>query len=838
MTMADKVLWLVPDGAISSGMKMVVESILRAQGVPTSSLVMQDVRKYMDTSGFTDETVNLAAAANKLIGLVKPKVVVCNDSLVLGLVTNTSSLHNCRGSVYEYRLADSNLIDFIVFDNVNSIFSVMPHGRWLFQNDAQKLARFLKGTTRKQPKFAYKVAHSIHDIAEAKKFLLDCIIIAEDIEAHPGYITCIGFTGWHKDGRVFTYVFPVWNPLHSGGHHFSAVVEEFLWETVKAIHDSQIPKVMQNGAFDSSYFIRYNVPPAAYFLDTMHLWHSIFTEAPKKLNIIASVLLDYVQYWKDETKGDSSESGWSESAQTKRFKSQADMERFWRYNALDNYYTLLSCRILLALHRRLDWARANYKVEFPLQIGPCLDMSMCGLAINPETLANKKAQWRLDHLKALADMRVMADDKEFNPTPAQISHIVYSTLGGTVPSLKGKAGAKEADRQRKAEEKGKVAAKPTDKAILKMVANQHPILEMFIGQIGKVKGPALNISKYTKPEMYYNDRLYFSMAAAGTETGRLACSAHSFDLGTQVQNVPNGARDFVVPDPGEVFFEPDYSQSDARFVAYESEDPTFIYNVECGKDTHCLHAAHFFRPLTYDEIFEKYKAGDPVYADEVTGIRAITKKIVHGKNYNMGGFTLFMLMGKKAAYAAAVAKGFNPNGWDDNRYAKFCQSLLDDYDRMYPELARWKQREFLAGAKNGNKITCAHGRTRLFFGDLAKDGATQREAAAYYGQGGTAGHINDVMLRLYYAPPTRDFANNTRLASQTHDSILFSIKEDYFHQAAEIILTAMREPVIIHGRSLSVPPDGKAGYAWGRGLLKYKPDLTIEKMKAHYASLN
>lgn len=812
---SNKILWLVKDGSVSQGIRAVVNSAAQSVGLSASQIIMQDISRYMQ------KEQDIAAAVERAITMVRPKIIVCNDAEVLPLFTNTSSLFNCRGSLYEYSTNSGEFVDVLVFDVLGKMFAI-PHGKWVFRCDMQKLARHMKGKTRAQPKFAYSVCHNVTDLAEAERYLLGCIAISEDIETHPGRITCIGFTGWHKDGRVFTYVIPFWNPFISGQRHFPEDIEVVAWSVVKNIHECPAWKVMQNGAYDCSYFIGHNVPPINYVLDTMHMFHSLYTEAPKKLNFLASIVLDYVQYWKDEAKG--------EETQRIKFKEQADLERFWRYNALDNYYTLLSARVLLAMLQTQPWALKNYAVEFPLQIGPCLHMSMQGLLIDKDRLEHKKKEWISEKEKALHTLRVMADDPEFDPTPAQVGYLIYTVLGAQPPAMQGKAAMKEAERKSKAEAKGKTASLPTDKNILKLVANQHPIFDMVIQQVGAVKKPQGNISKYTDPDMYYANRLYFSMDASGTETGRLACRSHTYGYGTQVQNVPNAARDFIIADEGEVFFEPDYSQSDARFVAYESEDPTFMYNVDSGKDTHCLHAAHFFRPLTYDQINAGNKSGDPYYADEVTGIRSVTKKIVHGKNYNMAGFTLYMQMGKKAAMAAARVKGHNPDNWDDRRFAKFCQTLLDDYDTMYPRLAKWKKEQYLPAAKNNNLVTVAFGRTRLFFGNPVEDAGTQREMSAYFGQGGTGGLINNRMLFLYYAEHPSHIRGKFRFMSQTHDSFLFSIKQDHMHEVCDYILTAMKEPVTIHGRSLSVPPDGKVGLAWGRGLVKYKPTLTLQDL--------
>lgn len=819
--MAKRVLWISETASTSDGTKLMVHKLLGAAGVPASALsycCLQAKAEGEATARVYSDwlTRYVQQTRSDMIVLACPKTLV---ALFMPELTRLKApLASARGSLFWFM--DKPVI---VVDRPNSMFTSATK-RWIFAQDCAKIGRWYAGTHRAQPKFSYTVCRTLHDLIEARDWLGACLLVATDIETKGNhYITAVGYSGLRSDGAMRTFVVPFWAPNEPCQRFWPEAQEPLAWEVVRDVNANTAIKVLQNGAYDASHFMQHRLPLENWLLDTMHMWHSIYTEAPKRLDVISSILLDYYRYWKEENKG-------QKKTSTRAFGSQESMERYWRYNALDCYNTLLNARVLVALLAVVPWARDNYVTEFSLQVGPCLVMSMTGIKVNTARLHVKLD--RLSKLAAdnLATLRVMAADPDFNPNSSdQYAHMLFRILGAKMPTLRGKAAQVQAQKK---------SPYSVDAKVLKLVAIQHPILDMFIKRVLATKQPANMASKYQVDKLVHpaTSRFMYFLGAAGTETGRLSGRKSNFWIGTNPQNVPVSVRDFAEADPGYVLFEPDFSQSDAMFVAFESGDETFIRNMTCGKDTHCLHAAHFFRPLTYEQIYEGYKAGDPFFADDQTGVRAVTKRIVHGKNYNMAGFTLYMTMGRAAAVAAAKAKGFSDAAqWPESRIVNFCQSLLNDYDLMYPGLARWKTKILLDGKKNGNRIQITYGRTRQFFGDLASDGAAQREAIAYYGQGGTAGNINRTMLALYNQPKYP--MSLWHMLTQTHDSLLFQIRETHFHEIAQWILSVMEQPVTINGREMVVKADGKCGYAWGRGLIKYKPTVTLAEMRTVYEDI-
>jgi DNA polymerase I-like protein with 3'-5' exonuclease and polymerase domains len=810
-------IWVFDGAKVSDEKRIGISTYLSTVKVPTSTC-------YFHALGFGD---NWEIPLLQKIRTVQPKILVCSsDKLLQKFHPGTPSVFTARGGVYFWE--ELGNLPIVCINDLQANYwqseqNKIPDGyfRWLFLNDLMKVRRWLTGTQKKQPKFTFKICETLADLLDMTLFLYDCQLISEDSETKDDTIRCVTLTGLHRDGTVRTYCVPFYNAFKPNGNHWATEEDEvYAWNCIKDINSLRIPKTFQFGGYDIAYFMRYHCPPADYILDSMHLWHSIYSEARKSIATIASIECDYYTYWKDEIKGEK---------QQNKFASVAAQSNFWVYACLDSYYGLINTIRLTNKVAKNPWALENYKKEFALQVGPATAGSMRGFRVDHARLAtmSKRLLAKAEERKEI--IRVMTDEPEFNPgSPKQLAHILYKVLRAKIPqAMQKKVTKKEKDFLKKGKN---VEVLPVDEYTMKLVAQQHPIYDQVISAVYDYKKPLNNHSKYCEAKLY-NGRFMYGLGSAGTETGRFNCTHHQFWVGNQVQNVPERVGDFIVADPGYVFFEPDFSGSDAWFVAAASGDERMRFNLLSGKDMHCLHASWFFKE-TYEAIMEGVKNNIEVYAHPVTGKRQIAKRIGHGKNYDMMGIRLYLLMGRQATIAAALAMGYeNPYAWSDNQFGQFCQGLLDDYDKMYPQKAAWGKRMCAEGAKNGNLITCAFDRTRLFFGSLTDGGATQREALAYIGQGGTAGNVNRCLLRLYY-----DYANDNDecvFLTQTHDSMLFQIKIDRLHYWAENILTLMRQPITINDWTFTVPVAAKAGFSWRRGLTKYSPQTTLDALWDH-----
>ena len=811
-----RILYLTKKADISQAYKQKIKLLAKKAGLQASDILllnphskMGEWNSYIDYKNKKPQLKPLfirqaRQAIRQYVLATKPALIVCECNIFLDAILQRcgNSLNSHRGSIYSFDNLPVLIVEKIEFSND------IKWGTWLFLNDFQKMKRWIYGEQKKQPRFEYTVCQGLVDVRNLHDEICVSDIVnflAIDIETLQGFITSIQYTYQYKN-KLKTIVVPFLNPLKEGNVHWeSHFFERQVWEIIRDVNNSPCIKIFQNGSYDNAYFIKYNVPVRNYFLDTYHLFHSIYCEAPKSLHFLTSLLLDYAHYWKDELKG---------SKEENFPKTKEQLEQYWRYGAQDTYYTYCNARIITNLISQISWAMFNYNKEFSLQVGPYMAMDMRGLKRDQNRLEHQRNQAAKKAEKALEDIRKMTCEPEFNPKSSDhVSQLIYNVLG-----------AQEVNIGKK---KGKTAHKTVDENVLKIIRTQHPLFDIIIKTIWDHKKPEANRSKYYD-KYYLNDRLYYHVNAAGTETTRAASQQHQFWVGTNVQNVPLSIREIFVADEGMMFCEPDYSQSDAVFTAFESQDPKYIENVSSDKDTHILHAEHFFG-IEYDKIVEEMKKGNPVFSDKTTGIRALTKRIVHGANYQMQKLTMWFHLIKEDQYAiinAAKHVGENIQTVDDQM--KFVEKyLLGGYHSMYKRLKKWYEESNKLCVAQGNKLRNAFGTTRLFFGDPLKDKAVQREIAANYGQGDTAGNINRTILHIYY--DLNEFNNQLELMTQTHDSILFQVKTGQFDLVKKV-LTIMEEPVTIHGREVIVPTECSIGFSWGKGLIEWDRKKDKEEM--------
>jgi len=754
-----------------------------------------------------DKIAEATATLDRMILATSPKLIVVNDCATLEVITKDyNSLALCRGSVYIYKD-----IPCIVVDDILKTFKI-HYGAWILINDLKKIRRWMEGTQRNEPRFNYTVCHSRDDIDTAVRFLMDCVFISIDIETTSDFMSCVGYCGLHPDGTIFSYIIPLFNPCKPGNAHWQEAEDEvYAFKSMGQINANKACKIFQNGGYDNAYFIRYNIPASNYFLDPLHLWHCIYTESPKKINFIASIALDFCRYWKDEAKGDTKDKDKTLRVPT----TEWGLESYWRYNGLDCHNTLLAAKFILQMivQPPLDWALRNYNVEFRLTVGPALAMSMRGMKVDKQRQSAKSLKWMMEHKKNLKELRLMADDPDFNPeSNPQVASLLYDVLGAPTITF------------------GKFKGKRTvDQSVLKFIKLQHPLFAAYIDKLWEVKKPAANAAKYGGTSLLYRGRFLYCLSAAGTETGRFNGKGHQFWVGTNPQNVPKHARDMMVADPGYVLFEADYSQSDAWFVAFESEDPDYMRNISDDRDTHCVHAEHFFK-RAYDDIYQGHLIKSEWVEDPIKGVRQITKRVVHGANYQMAATTLYQTMGHEAVVAAAKALGFaDAHSWFASQLIKFCGTMLLAYLQLYKRLPLWFEESVQDAIKSGNTATCAFGRTRLFFGNMASDSAIQRKLSAYFGQGGTAGNINRTLNTVYYDTDLEQ--RGLMLLTQTHDSITGQVKEEKMTPLLKEFLTIMEQPATIKGRTFTVPVEAEVGYSWGKGMLGFNDNVTINQLK-------
>ncbi|MFK5282235.1 hypothetical protein ACI3PL_22005, partial [Lacticaseibacillus paracasei] len=89
-------------------------------------------------------------------------------------------------------------------------------------------------------------------------------------------------------------------------------------------------------------------------------------------------------------------------------------------------------------------------------------------------------------------------------------------------------------------------------------------------------------------------------------------------------------------------------------------------------DAHAVNGELFFG-RSYESIIAGKKARLDDIVHPIFGIRQLSKRIVHGTNFQMAAMTLYVTMGREAVVAAAELLDFPDAGmWDQDRLVALC----------------------------------------------------------------------------------------------------------------------------------------------------------------------
>lgn len=852
--MAGRILFFTDRYKVSQGYEPAFTRLLnKAAKVQRSQVVTTDIyglvkdpcKRYGNEKVWKfnrDKTMEIESAFRQRVNTIKPTVIVVACPAVIGRFVGwdlkAATLDKMRGGVYEYEgvpviitfpiTAVNQRIDARLVENSDGETDSqapyrVPQGEWILNQDWGKIGRFFHGVQRKLPKFEYAICRTIDDCRAAYSFLKDSHLISLDIETGcwPPQITCIGYTGLHRSGAVRSFVVPFYNEYAPNGVHWDSEEDHLIaWSIVRDIHLLPVLKTMQNGFYDCSYLIRDQIPAINYLLDSMYMWYALYAELPKSLDFISSILLDNYQYWKDDIKGQEED------------RITGGMETYWRYNALDCYNTLFNTLYLVRLltAEKNEVMRFNYNDAF-LRLFSGLQMSMRGVKADFARRDEHRVNLEKEAEENLATLRYMIDDPEFNvQSPPQKAALLYDVLG---------------IRERNARGRYVKAGDPKDKRssgalALKLAKSDHPFYRIIIEQMERAMEPAKQISNVCDMKLY-TDRFRTAFNAAGTETSRFSSKKSNFWDGGNAQNIRKKYRDWLVPDAGNIFLDIDYSQSDDVFMAYESQDAEKIRVVESGADAHAVNGELFFK-RPYDWIVAGKKAGLDEVVHPIYGVRQLSKRIVHGTNFQMAAMTLYVTMGREAVVAAAELLGHkDADSWTQEKLIHLCAQFMAAYRRKYPRLT---EREYYAEIakqlKTTGTITNAFGLTRRFLGNPSDNG-TQREATAFIGQSDTASNMNRVMYEVDWGfipkafrdGPNPDAAakplrmsydsHGIRFMLQVHDNFLTQLNTRHgkWKEAAHNLLHVMNRPVIIHGREVRIRAEAEVGLKWGKGMIEW-----------------
>ena len=717
-----------------------------------------------DASGFAE--INLAAkdydcvltTDHHICSIIFGKKFKATYDLGSGELVN-----NYIGSIV--KLPNSNK-EVLVVPPMKQLFTTST-GMFLTKRYLSKL--FQPNKWFKLPEFNWAIA----DNPKIQQELLSVIsapnivACAIDIETS-SKIYCIGFgiILHNKPANSFeikNYVLPL--------------TDEYDLLTAEKALSSPCEKIMQNGMYDTTHLLTYNLPITNWRWDTLGMMHSWYSELPRRLDFIAAFMLRDAVYWKDEK------------------KSTSLFEKY-QYNAKDTYNT--ACIFLAWISEAPDWAKKNYLITFP-EVFPMLHCGLEGILVDE----NKKAEIKLAQEtildNALQAIRTGLGVPDFNPnSPKQL--------------------------QRMCKVLGVKDFKSTDAKDMQKYTKGNPLMAWVVPKIIEYKKSMKLLSTYINSNLYGN-RLLYSLNPFGTETARTASKASHLYIfhpnrsgaaafesyGTQVQNLPPYAKKMMKADEGWLLFEIDKSASESWCTAALSREEKLWTTLTTKEDFHCANASMFFG-IPYEELYN-VATGEKLNVP----LRNLAKRVNHGANYNMGASVLVETMGEANIFEARrlILLALEAHNLQHTYQYKSLQLskqtiqiatyLLSLFDRAYPAIrGRWQQ-EIIREVLTTNKLVSPSGWTRYCFGNPS---ANKLDLNAYVAHGPQ--HLSVKLVNKSLIDIWRELAlplgNKLRLKAQIHDSIFGQYKigcEEVVHQAEKL----MRVPITVHGKELLIPND-------------------------------
>ena len=573
-------------------------------------------------------------------------------------------------------------------------------------------------------------------------------LIAVDIETHKEglRITSVAYTALLDNLKTETYVI-----------RFSADTIDWAVPLMRSMNGLEAPKIMQNGRYDTSYFIRFNAPLYNYLHDTYHLMHCFFSELPKTLAFISGFFILNYRYWKAEKH-----------------------DNLYEYNAKDTHNTLWAYIAMAQQMRKPEFAYVltNYLQEFPI-VFPCIQCGQEGIAtLEPERLRLRAIEVEKSN-EALSRLRAFIGNQDFNPkSPKQSLQLLHAL--------------------------GFKKAEASDKKTMQEFSEAHPLNEFIASAIDRYRKAEKAISTYYDVSLLHG-RMYYELDPAATETGRLGSKESNYWCGTQIQNMPPYAKSMYIPDPGYEFSEVDKSQAESRCTAYISEDTNLINTVENSPDFHCTNASLFFG-IPFSTLFD-IENSKVLRKD----IRTVAKRVNHGANYNMGAFVLWQTMGTKAVLEAKRLLQLPAN----YSVLMVCEHLLACFRKAYPKIKGEWYGKVIKEVKETGHLVGPTGWTRRTFLKPWDKKPDLNACVAHPPQSLSVMLVNKAFMIVWRDLQHGEYKGLMRLKAQIHDSLFFQYKIGHGYIAEEIE-KVMRVPITINGRVMVIPGDVKKGAtSWG-----------------------
>ena len=604
-------------------------------------------------------------------------------------------------------------------------------------------------------------------LEELDKLNAECpTYLSVDIETLPGptgpIVWCVGFAA--TPSYAFTVPF-----IRAQRFAWSLEEEALLWQKISKIFlNEKIEKIFQGGTYDLSVLGKYyglRVAKATYG-DTMFCHHATYPYIKKGLEVLTSIYT-WEPYYKNEGKVN--------------LGRRTDESEF-RYNGKD-------CTVTREIYPEVCRNARELGTWEGYQRSMSILPSHLGMMIRGVKLDVEEKERLGKIFVEKAEEAQLAVNKEAGEvynlnSPTAKQRLLYGLLG-----LPFQYHPKT----------GKVT---TDKDSMQRLKKQYPNLPILQSVLDYQKYAKL-ASTYTSMNADVDGRVHTSYTFVST--WRTSSSQSHFGSpmkgkseGGNLQNIPKRGeegkmiRKLFIPDEGMEMGKADYSQAEARVVAWEAEDIPSINAFLEGEDVHWKNARGIFGipetvPYNPKALFKDSITG---YDHSLKEYRDIGKTVIHATNYGMGPRMLQTILSREEFHLDFGT----------------CKKLLLRSKSANPFRMEW-QRRIREEIKATRTLVSSFGRKRQFMGRF--NDALYNAAYAFSPQN-TVGELLQVAIQSVWVN-----VDCVEILLNVHDELVFQYKPEHRDVAMSEVKHKMTIPLIIKGRELIIPVELSFGPNWG-----------------------
>ncbi len=322
---------------------------------------------------------------------------------------------------------------------------------------------------------------------------------------------------------------------------------------------------------------------------------------------------------------------------------------------------------------------------------------------------------------------------------------------------------------------------------------------------------------YLEIEFDPDQRIRCSYNPRGTKFGRLSSSATVFGTGTNLQNLPQEFKKFLVADDGYIFWEVDKRQAEWVVVAYLANDANMIKAIEDGLDVHVYTAMMMFRLPEEVVLWDNKLVGMNTDADIIAELRGSDQYL--SKYAHLPRTMSCRQCGKKSNHGLNYDETFVMFSLINEMEQAESKRIIELYHRGYPGIRGTFHESIRRQLQRDRTLTNCFGRRVRFLDAWGND--LWKAGYACIPQSTVVDSLNEGMVSTYHSEWCSGGPGaSIDILAQTHDSVLFQVPRQWFlngkfEEARKFVYGAVSPRLEYNGREFRIATDSKLGLNWG-----------------------